>query len=313
MEVLVKPGKSKNILATIAIGGEYFNSWYENAFPSWEKYCIQHGLGLVVFNEDLISTKSKFWKKATWQKMLIAEKLKNSSLLVKNVCYLDTDILINYKAPNIFDGYKSDTIGLVSIVKNMPFSMDESRKKVSFLRHKHYDQKYPLDSAILMSSDKIYSFHNLTAQDDFACMGLIIFNIDNHSELMRNWFNKYDKNVQSITNGGDQSHINYEILKWGNVTWMDYKFQAIWIYEMAMKYPFLYSYGKDNEKLIRECVEATLMSNYFLHFAGAWYESEMWKLGDLFGSKNKRKEIEDYYEYLDKPAIGYSKGMIKPS
>jgi hypothetical protein len=94
---------------------------------------------------------------------------------------------------------------------------------------------------------------------------------------------------------------------------MDYKFQAIWIYEMAMKYPFLYSYGKDNEKLIRECIEATLMSNYFLHFAGAWYESEMWKLGDLFGSKNKRKEIEDYYKYLDKPVIGDSKGLIKPS
>ena len=313
MKILVKPSKSKNILATIAIGDEYYQSWLKNASPSWKKYCIQHDLGLVVFDKDLISDKDKFWKKATWQKMLIAETLRNSSLSVNNVCYLDTDILINYKSPNIFDDYKSDTIGLVSLVKNMPFPIEESRRKVSFLRHQHYDKKYPLDSAILMSSEKIYAYHNLPVQDDFACMGLIVFNVDNHSELMRNWFNKYDKNVESITNGGDQSHINYEILSWGNITWFDYKFQALWIYEMAMKYPFLYNYGRNKEKLIRECIEASLMTNYFLHVAGLWHESEMWKLGDVFESKKKKREIEDYYKYLDMPVTGEIKGIIKPS
>lgn len=313
MEILLKPGKSKNILTTIAIGNEYYESWHKNSFPSWKKYCIQNDLGLVVFKTDLIPFEDKFWKKATWQKMLIADTLKKSSLLVKNVCYLDTDILINYKSPNIFDDYDSETIGLVSIDKNMPFSHNESRRKVSFLRHKYYDKKYPLDSAILMSSDKIYAYHNLPVQDDFACMGLIVFNVDNHSKLMRNWFNKYDRNVESITNGGDQSHINYEILSWGNITWFDYKFQAIWIYEMAMKYPFLYNYGKENLSLIKECVEASLMSNYFLHFAGAWHESEMWKLGDIFEKNKKRKEIEEYYEYLDEPVTGSPKGIIKPT
>ena len=313
MKVLIKPGKSKNIIATIAIGENYYSSWYENAFPSWQKYCEINDLGLIVFNMDLISEKNKFWKKATWQKMLIADTLKNSSLTVKNVCYLDTDILINYKSPNIFDNYKSDTIGLVSIVKNMPFSVEESRRKVSFFRNKYYDKKYPLDSAILMSSDNIYLYHNLPIQDNFACMGLIVFNVDNHSDLMRNWFNKYDKNVHSITNGGDQSHINYEILKWGNITWLDYKYQAIWIYEMAMKYPFLYDYGRSKANLIRQCIEASLMTNYFVHFAGSWYESEMWKLGGIFESKLKKEEIEDYYKYLDTPVTGEVKGMIKPS
>ena len=95
---------------------------------------------MVVFKTDLIPFEDKFWKKATWQKMLIADTLKKSSLLVKNVCYLDTDILINYKSPNIFDDYDSETIGLVSIDKNMPFSHNESRRKVSFLRHKYYDK-----------------------------------------------------------------------------------------------------------------------------------------------------------------------------
>jgi hypothetical protein len=313
LKILVKPGKSKNILATITIGGEYYHFWYKNAFPSWEKYCIRHGLGLVVFNKDLISDKHKLWKKATWQKMLISETLRNSSLSVKNVCYLDSDILINYKSPNIFDDYKSDTIGLVSLVKNMPFSIDESRRKISFLRHKYYDDKYPLDSAIFMTLDQLYSYHNLPVQENFACTGLIMFNVNNHSDLMLHWFNKYDKNTQSITDGGDQTHYNYEMLNWGNITWLDYKYQAIWTYEMAIKYPFLYSYGRNKENLIRECIEASLMTNYFLHFAGSWYESEMWKLGGVFESKKKKREIEEYYNYLDVSVTGESKGKINPS
>ena len=313
MKILLKPGKSKNILTTIAIGEEYYHFWYKNAFPSWKKYCTRHGLGLVVFDTDLISDKDPLWKKATWQKLLIAESLKNSSLPVKNVCYLDTDILINYKSPNIFDEHKAETIGLVSIVKNMPFSIDESRRKISFLRHKYYDKKYPLDSAIFMTVEQIFSYHNLPLQDNFACMGLIVFNVDNHSNIMRQWFNNYDKNVQSLTNGGDQSHINYEIQNWGNITWLDYKYQAIWTYEMAIKYPFLYSTGRNDESLIRECIEASLMTNYFLHFAGSWHESEMWKLGEVFEGKDKVKEIDDYYQYIDIPVTGKPKGIIKPS
>jgi hypothetical protein len=313
VKILVNPGKSRNLLTTIAIGGEYYKTWYENAFPNWEKYCKRHDLGLIVFDKDLISHKDKLWKKANWQKLLIADTLKNSSLSLNNICYLDTDILINYKSPNIFDDYKSETIGLVSMFKNMPFSIDESRRKISFLRHKYYDEKFPLDSAMFMTIDQIYLYNNLPIQDDYACTGLIMFNVDNHSDLMRQWFNKYDKNVLSLTNGGEQSHVNYEIQKWGNITWLDYKYQALWNYEMAIKYPFLYSYGRSKENLIKECIEASLMTNYFLHFAGSWYESEMWKLGVVFGSKEKSREINDYYEYLDMPVTGKSKGMIKPS
>ena len=313
MKILINPGKSKNILTTIAIGGEYYDLWYERAFPTWEKYCTEHGLGLVVFDEELISPEDKLWKKATWQKMLIAETLKNSSLSVKNVCYLDTDILINYQSPTIFNKYKSDTIGLVSLVKNIPFEYEESRRKISFLRNKYYDKNFPLDSAIFMNLDQVYSFHNLPVQDNFACMGLIMFNVDKHSDLMRNWFNKYDKNVKTLTNGGDQSHINYEMLNWGKITWLDYKYQAIWIHEMATNYPFIYSYGRSKINLIRECIEASLMNNYFLHFAGSWHESEMWKLVRVFEGDSKIKEIEDYYNYLEIKITGEPKGMIYPS
>tara|TARA_B100000795_G_scaffold269989_1_gene261670 strand:+ start:4634 stop:5584 length:951 start_codon:yes stop_codon:yes gene_type:complete len=316
MKVLIKPGASKNILTVIALGEDFYMNWHKHAFPAWEKYCNHHKLGLVVFDKDLISEKDKLWKKATWQKLLIAESLKNSSLSVENVCNLDADILINYKAPNIFDEYEPETIGLVSMVENLPFSLDEARRKVSFLRNRYYDKKYPLDSSIFMSLEQIYTNNNLPVQENYACSGLIMFNINNHAELMRSWFDKYDNNELKLSSGEQQLSdpiFNFEIQNWGNITWLDYKFQALWNYEMAIKYPFLYNYGRNKDNLIRVCVEATLMTNHFLHFAGLWHESEMFEIGELFESEEKKSEIEDYYQYLTLPVTGKRKGVIKPS
>jgi hypothetical protein len=313
MKILVEAGKSKNFLATIAIGGDYYSEWLENAYPSWKRYCIKHKLGLIVFDTELISRDDPVWKKATWQKMLIAETLKNTSIKVNNVCYLDTDILINHYAPNVFDSYNNNTIGLVSQINNVPFDIETVHRRISFLRHTHYDKEYPLDSAMFMSIQDIYKYHKVDVQDDLACMGLIVFNVYNHAQIMRSWFNKYDSSVDSLTGGGDEPHLNYEIQNWGKITWLNYRFQALWNYEISMKYPFLYSYGRSNQELIKECVEASLMDNYFVHFAGSWYESDMWKIGDIFAQKEKIDELSSYYSYLNTPVLGKPKGQVKPA
>ena len=311
MKILIPTGKSKNAIVTIAIGDEYYNKWINNSYPSWKRYCRRFDLGLIVVDQDLISVDDIVWKKPTWQKMLIAESLEKLPIKVNNVCYLDTDILINHYAPNIFDKYDEKTIGLVSQIKDIPFNVDIVHRRISFLRHTHYSKKYPLDSSIFMSTKDVFKYHKVDAQDNYACMGLIVFHVCNHSSLMRSWFDKYDRNVESLTGGGDEPHINYEIQNWGHITWFDYKFQALWIYEISTKYPFLYNYGRHDKSLIKECIEASLMENYFLHFAGSWHESDMWKLGDIFIEKSK-KELYNYYRYLKIPVTGNPCGQIKP-
>jgi hypothetical protein len=312
MKIILEPGKSKNILATIAIGDEYYNSWKRYASSGWIKYCEVNNLGLVVFDEELLSRDDEFWKKATWQKMLMGETLKNSKLEVENVCFLYSDILINHKSPNVFDDYNSETIALVSQMNNMPYVPEEAKRRLAFLRHTHYDNKYPLDSALFMSLKQIFEHHNVPVQPDYGCMGFFVFNVKNHSSVMKSWFQKYDRNVDSMTGGGDEPHINYEMQNWGKISWLDYKFQALWTYEIAIKYPFLYSFGRDNELLIRECIEASLYSNYFLHFAGSWHESNMWKIEGIFSGEKMNAELEKYYKYLDTPVTGIPKGQIKP-
>ena len=94
MKIIIPPGKSKNIIVTIAIGEKYYNSWLNYSSSTWKLYCNKFDLGLIVLDEELLDQSDICWKKATWQKMLIGSYLFNK-VEVNNICYLDTDFLIN--------------------------------------------------------------------------------------------------------------------------------------------------------------------------------------------------------------------------
>ena len=80
---------------------------------------------------------------------------------------------------------------------------------------------------------------------------------------------------------------------------------------MATKFPFLYKIKKD-KKLIRECIESTMMDNYFLHFAGSWHEGKMWKIRDIFSKIDVIKFDNEFSNYLKKKLYGKPKGRILP-
>lgn len=312
MNVLVEPGSSGNVIATIAIGGDYYAFWEKYALPSWRIYCERNEIGLIVFTNDLISKDSKLWKKRQWQKLLIGDELQKSMPDIKNVCYLDTDILINYSAPNVFNNYDEKTIGLVSQKRWLPYPLEDVLRRIAFFRHNFYSSDYPLDSALFMSTKKIYEYHNVTPQEDYACTGFYVFNVSEHASLMKSWFEKYDRSVTSMTNGGEEAHTNYELQNWGKISWMDYKWQVLWVYEMPWKYPFLYDYGRNDKVLIKKCIEASLHTSYFLHFAGSWYESAMWKVDDILIDDGQMTLIDEFSAYMRTKVTGEPKGIIKP-
>jgi len=306
-DIIKKSIKSGNYIVTTAVGHKYLNSWKNYALPLWVKYADKYDLGIIVLSQELITKDSPKYKKIHWQKLLILTELESRFDFVTNICLLDTDILINPSAPNIFESYDEGSVGLVSLRKNLPFPYLDCLKRISFYRHKFYSKDYPLDSGIFISLEDLYLFHNLTPQSDEACTGVMLFNIKNHADLTKSFFYKYDSDVESITNGGEQTHVNYEIQSNCKVQWLDYKFQAIWVYEMAWKYPFLYK--NSDESIIRNCIESSLLSNYFLHFAGSWHESQMWKIDGLFSDY---RLLEEYSQYLSSTVTGKPLGMIKP-
>jgi hypothetical protein len=311
-KVILETKKNNDYIITIAIGNKFFNDWNKYAKPLWKKYCTNHSLGLIVVTKDLIDKKNKYWKKATWQKMLLGSFFKNTNIKINNICYLDTDILVNPNAPNIFNFHDSNKISLISQVNNLPYNLDLIRRTISFNRKFFYCKKYKLDSSLFMNIEQIYKFHNLKPQKDFACAGVIVFNLKKFSPVMKEWFFKYKKNIKTLSGGGDEPIFNYEMFNTKKVKLLDYKFQALWIYEMAFKYKFLYEYKTKKNAIIKKCIESSLENSYFLHFAGSWYEGQMWKIKNIFSDKKKLTLNNCFIEYLSKKVRGTASGRVLP-
>lgn len=308
---LIINSKSKNYIVTIAIGSKLYLNWKTYCLKSWNLYCKKNKLGLIVIRQNLINKKNKYWKKPTWQKMLIGNYLSNEKIIIKNICYLDTDILINPEAPNIFDFHKTDKISIVSDNKKLPYDLTFVRKKLSFFRNKFYSKRYPLNSSLFMSVKEKYKYHGMRPQNDYFCAGVFVFNSKKFSHKMYDWFFNYKKNIKSITGDGDQTHLNYEVFKTKKINYLNYKFQALWPYEMALNYSYLYQFKKQKNYLLKYSIKECLYNNYFLHFAGSWYEGKMWKIKNIIDKKDQ-KTNKDLSIYLKKKIISKPVGRVIP-
>ena len=172
------------------------------------------------------------------------------------------------------------------------------------------DNKYPLDSYLFASIENIFKLHNLIPMSNFACTGLFVFNSKHHSDLMYEWYMKYPSNFETIDGGTEEVHLNYEIQNYGKIDWLDYKFQALWIYEMPNKFPFLYEKINDSD-LVKLCIQSSLCSNYFLHFAGRW-EGDMWKDVNILSKDFQEIYLSEFSHYLKNESTGIPVGIIKP-
>jgi hypothetical protein len=312
MKIILNSELTNNYIVTIAIGEQYFLNWENYAMSSWKLYCEKYGIGLIVFTNDLISRKNKKWKKANWQKLLIGNILMKKIPNINNVCYLDTDIIISPIAPNIFNNYDDEFISLVSLRKNLPFNYDEILRRIAFFRNFYYDENYPLDSALFISIQDLYKYHSLIPVDDEACTGLFIFNVEKKSKILFDYFFEIDGNINSITGGGEQTHFNHFVQSNSKIKWLEYKYQAIWVFEVAWKYPFLYKLKDKYSDVINECINSSLLENYFLHFAGSWHESKMWKSYNNKALEYDFAILNKFQEYKLNPVFGKPVGIIKP-
>ena len=282
------------------------------AYHTWEMYCHRHDLGLILFDDHLISPDHPKWKKANWQKYLIPSAIVDAGLRVNNVCHLDTDILISPLAPNIFEQHLDDRISVISQFLRLPFERMEALRRIAFLRNRFFSSDYPLDSLLFASSEQLATFSSLPTQPDYACSGIFVFNVAFFRDLLSEFFHRYDKSVLTPTDGGDELYFNYFVQSNKFENWLEYRYQALWIYEAAMYYPFLYERKNFDLALVKKCIEASLFSNYFLHFAGAWHESKMWEQVKVFDTPESLEMFSAFDEYMKVPVYGKPLGAIKP-
>jgi hypothetical protein len=309
MKQILPLSAAKTAIVTLAIGGGYLEAWEKSSKPSWIAYCEKNGIGLFVETDDLDFADVP--KKKQWQKLLLGSTLEQIHPDTKLICYIDTDVLINEYAPNIFESHKPGTVGLISQFKDLPLDRLHSLRRVAYFRRNYVSDNYPLDSALFMDNEALYKYQDFQPQEDFACSGVILFETGTVSEFMEAMFKRYQMPLKSITDGGEEAHVNFELQSNFEINWLEYKFQALWLYEMAWKYPFLYLEQGDPE-LMAKCIRASLMGNYFLHFSGSWNEGDHWENPLIFESSEWNKILREFFEYLKIPVTGKPVGKILP-
>ena len=296
-----KPIQSKNFIVAAAIGSEAMSEFKKYSLNLWLKYCKANNIGLLVFDEYIIPKTDAKWKSATWQKHLFGKYILDNIKGIENICLLDLDILINPYAPNIFNFLEKNKISVISHLKNLPYINSENliRRKIAFNRHHFYTKRYPLDSSLTMSNKQVFNFHGFKDPGNYFCFGVFMFNLKKYANFIHNTYYSYKTKVKSLT-AGNEPFINYEVLTKCKVKWLDYKFQAYWLYEMVEKYPFLYEFKNKKNYLIKKCIEASLKENYFLHFAGTWYDADHWKMRGIFEDKKSNNLFKDFLKFKNK-------------
>ena len=245
----------------------------DEVIKEYLEFAEKFDIGIIIFTEDLLLRSNPFWKKANWQRLLIPKNLRKNGIECNYVCYLDSDVVINPFAPNIFDWAIPQKVGIVFIRKNLPFDFFEVNKRLAYLRKKFIDESYRLDTAQHFTTKQLYDYHGFSDQGDEFCAGVLLFSPTQVEKSFEEWFFLYKSDVKSITDGGEQTHLNYHIFSNNLANLLPYRFQAIWAFEVAWNHTNLFEERFLDFESLRSAFSQILMNNYFVHFAGKQTET----------------------------------------
>lgn len=292
IELIVGSSATKNWLLTTAIGGDYFERWHDGARPYWLEYAARHGLGVAVAVGDLVRTGEPALN-GSWQKMLAPRALRDALGSDVRVALIDTDVVMTGQARCIFDQVPEGRIGVVSQERGLPFPVEPLRRRIALYRRSFVDPSFPLTSILNAKPRQLFEWAGLPAFDDYFCAGMLVLDTGTHAELFADWYRGAPRDERYEEIGAwEEVWLNACIQPRQDVVWLDYSWHALWIYEVAALYPFLYAPSSSDE-VAAWCLASSLIRNDFVHLAGNW-ESAL-----LRGSNAAFPDIDDLRPFVD--------------
>ena len=290
---IIKGKKDKAICLT-AIGEEFIRDFEKISLPHFRAYAKKYDLGLLLLKDYLVE-KQKLHKpydsNPNFQRLLFPQYIKKNFPNYKYICDIDIDCLPGPVARNIFDFTNFENRNDIFLTTPVPpnFLRKDIGKRISLLRQIFQNKDFPLDSLLSASDEdekKIYDTH---FSGHIAVIGTCVANVEILSEI---FLEVYDR-ISTNFGGYLQLLTNKYFRDLGNVKWLPYEFQAIWNYEVALNYPFLFS--KKYSHLAKSCVLQSLLKVDMLHFAGNWKENKIFKEGPFLKFDN---EMDVFFESL---------------
>jgi len=180
---------SKNLIYMVAIDhntSEYRNSDYSKySINSWKYWCKRNDVDFMLITEH-----DERLGKPIWNKELIFEKAKNYD----KIGIVDSDTMIKWDAPNVFDEYDDEFCGVLDNV-NLKWVHDSLNVYGKFFKGIEIDI------------------------DEYINAGVLFFSKE-HLSLFEDIFNFYIKNRNELDNwnkggGKEQTILNYHLKKAG--------------------------------------------------------------------------------------------------
>ena len=275
----------KKAICTICIGSKYqklFNLYY---LSSWKHYCKAHGFDLIIIDKVLDTSERSKKRSISWQKCLIL----NHPDVAKydTVVWIDADIVINSKAPDITLNVPVGKIGAVDMFS----SPTQAEYDAIRLRYNQKLLAMGLNECLLPQTPNEYHsswglpVHQVN-MESVVQTGVLVLNPGIHSEFLQRVYDTYEDKGLSKWHY-EMRPLSYEIQKQLLFHRLDYRFNIIWHEQLWYHYPFLenyippctvekvlrkitfHKYRTRFQSLLHHCAVSVYDKSFFLHFAGA--------------------------------------------
>jgi len=254
----------KTAIVTIAIGAAYSARFRAHCEPGWSRYADRHGFRLIVIEAPLDQTPRAAARSPAWQKCLVLRPDIAGSF--DRVIWVDSDILINDRAPSIAEGVPFEKIGATD--EHM-FPSPQVRRQMFVLLMQQAQAANPglakTWATYLDPADWHAAWGLPRSGQSIVQTGVLVLAPKHHRELLEHVYYKYEDHGGEPMNY-EMRPLSFEIQKQGLLHVLDSRFNALLIFLFMQRQMEL-----RRSLLPDECaalVRLVFDQAYFLHLAG---------------------------------------------
>jgi hypothetical protein len=263
-------------IVTIALGEDYRRLFHAKAHAGWKAYCDAHGFDLVVFEIPLDDSLRAQSRSPAWQKCLILERPELARY--RQVCWVDTDILIRPDAPSVFAGVPENLVGGVDA-----YAAPNPHVYADVLSRMY--QSWRAMGARFLDCPTPESFYTARGLPVTASQvmhtGVMVASPAHHAALFRHVYDAYE-DVDGKATNYEWGPLSLEVVRRGLAQWLDYRFNLILSDQIEHHYRFLHGNlfghllapGQEataqalQDIVFKACLKELYANAFFLHFCG---------------------------------------------
>lgn len=264
----------KRAIVTLAVGERFQSAFERYCRANWTQYAHKYGLGLIVLTEPLDHSERARRRSVSWQKCLLLSQ--PAVRAYDQVAWLDADILISPRSPNVFDGVGPEQVGAVDAYSTP--NPEDARLGLERLYERYAAHRIPFVSNLTAAEyHRTYGLENTF--DSVVQCGVLVLTPTKHQALLEDVYNRYEDKGGAEWNY-EMRPLSFELLRNNVVRWLDPKFNMPWPFIRQFWYPFLEPPTRRGNwiaerlksaaraKMLSDCATIAFLNSYFLHFAG---------------------------------------------